>query len=72
MIPGSDGIVADVKEGLKEAKKSASRSSSKPSAGGGGKGIRIAYHEEEFAKQFAAARTEAEVSFGNPDVYLKK
>lgn len=39
---------------------------------GGGKGIRIAHNEEEFTKQFAAARAEAEVSFGNPDVYLEK
>jgi acetyl-CoA carboxylase biotin carboxylase subunit len=41
-------------------------------AGGGGKGIRIAFNEEEFRKLFIAARTEAEVSFGNPDVYLEK
>jgi acetyl-CoA carboxylase biotin carboxylase subunit len=41
-------------------------------AGGGGKGIRIAYSEEDFVKKFMAARTEAEVSFNNPDVYLEK
>ncbi len=35
-------------------------------AGGGGKGIRICFHEQEFPKLFAAARAEAEVSFGNP------
>ena len=41
-------------------------------AGGGGKGIRIAHDEEEFVKLFAAARAEAEVNFGNPEVYLEK
>src|SRR5262249_886682 len=41
-------------------------------AGGGGKGIRIAHNEEEFAKLFAAARAEAEMNFGNPEVYLEK
>ncbi|MDB6081550.1 MAG: accC, partial [Chlamydiia bacterium] len=41
-------------------------------AGGGGKGIRIAYNEEEFSKHFLAARAEAEASFSNPEVYLEK
>jgi acetyl-CoA carboxylase biotin carboxylase subunit len=72
VIPGSDGIVEDVKEGLKEAKKLGFPIFIKASAGGGGKGIRIAYDPDEFVRQFAAARAEAEVSFGNPDVYLEK
>lgn len=41
-------------------------------AGGGGKGIRIAENEADLLKLFAAARTEAEISFGNPDVYFEK
>lgn len=72
VIPGSDGIVADVKEGLKEAQKIGFPIFIKAVAGGGGKGIRIAHDAEEFVRQFAAARTEAELSFGNPDVYLEK
>lgn len=72
VIPGSEGIVADVKEGLQEAKKFGYPIFIKAVAGGGGKGIRIAYNEDEFAKLFVAARTEAEVSFNNPDVYLEK
>lgn len=71
-IPGSEGIISDVKEGLREAKKFGFPIFIKASAGGGGKGIRIAYDQDEFVRQFAAARTEAEVSFGNPDVYLEK
>lgn len=72
VIPGSEGVVSDVKEGIKEAKRLGYPIFIKASAGGGGKGIRIAYDQDEFVRQFTAARTEAEVSFGNPDVYLEK
>lgn len=72
VIPGSNGIVADLKHALNDAKKLGYPIFIKAVAGGGGKGIRIAHNEEEFTKQFAAARAEAEVSFGNPDVYLEK
>lgn len=72
VIPGSDGIVTDVQAGLKEAQKLGFPIFIKAVAGGGGKGIRIAYDADEFVRQFAAARTEAEVSFSNPDVYLEK
>jgi len=72
VIPGSDGIVADAQIGLKEAKKIGYPVFIKAVGGGGGKGIRIAYNPEEFARQFAAARTEAQVSFNNPEVYLEK
>jgi len=72
IIPGSDGVVTDVKLALKDIKKLGFPIFIKAVAGGGGKGIRIAHNEEEFTKQFAAARAEAEVSFGNPDVYLER
>ncbi|MFY7842724.1 MAG: acetyl-CoA carboxylase biotin carboxylase subunit [Rhabdochlamydiaceae bacterium] len=71
-IPGSAGIISDVKEGLKEAEKYGFPIFIKACAGGGGKGIRIAHDPEEFVRQFTAARSEAEASFGNPDVYLEK
>ena len=71
-IPGSDGIVPTVEEGLKEAKKIGYPVFIKASAGGGGKGIRIAYDDDDFKRKFTAARTEAEASFNNPDVYLEK
>ncbi len=72
IIPGSDGVVSDVETGLKEARKFGFPIFIKAVAGGGGKGIRIAYSEEDFIKKFMAARAEAEVSFSNPDVYLEK
>lgn len=72
VIPGSDGVVVDLKRALMEARQIGYPIFIKAVAGGGGKGIRIAHDEEEFTKQFAAARAEAEASFGNPDVYLEK
>lgn len=72
VIPGSDGVVSDVEKGLKEARKYGFPIFIKAVAGGGGKGIRIAYSEEDFISKFMAARTEAEVSFNNPEVYLEK
>ncbi len=72
VIPGSEGVIDDVKEAIKEAKRIGFPVFIKATAGGGGKGIRIAYDPEEFVRQFSAARAEAEVSFNNPDVYLEK
>lgn len=72
VIPGSNGIVETVDEALKEAKKIGFPVFIKATAGGGGKGIRIAENTEDFVRQFTAARTEAEASFGNPDIYLEK
>ncbi len=72
VIPGSDGVVADIKQALQEAKKLGYPIFIKAVAGGGGKGIRIAQSEEDFTKMFIAARAEAEVSFGNPDIYIEK
>ncbi len=72
VIPGSDGVVKDNDEALKEAKKIGFPVFIKAVAGGGGKGIRIAHNKEEFVRLFSAARAEAEASFNNPDVYLEK
>lgn len=72
VIPGSSGVISDVKEALKEAKQIGFPIFIKASAGGGGKGIRIAHTVEEFVRQFTAAKTEAETIFNNADVYLEK
>lgn len=72
VIPGSNGVISDLKEAIHEAKKIGFPVFIKAVAGGGGKGIRIAANEEEFARLFPAARAEAEASFGNPEVYLEK
>lgn len=72
VIPGSLGIVSHIDEALEIAKTLGFPIFIKAVAGGGGKGIRIAHNQDEFHKLFLAARTEAEASFGNPDVYLEK
>lgn len=72
VIPGSAGIIEENKEALTIASQLGFPIFIKAVAGGGGKGIRIATDPEDFARQFIAARTEAEVSFGNPDIYLEK
>ncbi|HSX03163.1 MAG TPA: acetyl-CoA carboxylase biotin carboxylase subunit [Rhabdochlamydiaceae bacterium] len=72
VIPGSEGVIDDVHEAVQAAEKIGYPIFIKATAGGGGKGIRIAYNQDEFIRQFAAARAEAEVSFNNPDVYLEK
>lgn len=72
VIPGSDGVVYDLREALEEANHLGYPIFIKAVAGGGGKGIRIAHNEAEFIKLFPAARAEAEASFSNPEVYLEK
>ncbi|NGX31778.1 MAG: Biotin carboxylase [Chlamydiae bacterium] len=72
IIPGSDGVVKELEEGIKIAKKIGYPIFIKAVFGGGGKGIRIAQNEEEFVKLFIAAQAEAQVNFGHPDIYLEK
>ena len=72
IIPGSDGIVENIDDALVQAKKIGYPVFIKASAGGGGKGIRIAYDDEDFVKKFNQAKSEAELSFNNSDVYLEK
>ncbi|MBS0584780.1 MAG: acetyl-CoA carboxylase biotin carboxylase subunit [Verrucomicrobia bacterium] len=72
VIPGSNGIVKDLEEAMREADKIGYPVFIKATAGGGGKGIRIAMDREEFVRMFTQARMEAEKSFGNPDLYLEK
>ncbi|NGX56892.1 MAG: Biotin carboxylase [Candidatus Anoxychlamydiales bacterium] len=72
VIPGTKGSVKDVNDALTEAKKIGFPVYIKASAGGGGKGIRIAENEHEFIKQFISAQREAEASFNNSDIYLEK
>ncbi len=72
IVPGSEGTVADEKEGLKIAQKIGFPVIIKAVAGGGGKGMRRVYNAMTFAKEFNSARMEAEKAFGNGDVYVEK
>ncbi|MDO5088524.1 MAG: acetyl-CoA carboxylase biotin carboxylase subunit [Leptotrichiaceae bacterium] len=69
---GSDGIVPDVEEAKKTAEWITYPVMIKATAGGGGKGMRIAHDEKELTENFIAAQNEAKAAFGNPDVYIEK
>ncbi len=72
VIPGSDGIVPNMEAALESADAIGYPIFIKAVAGGGGKGIRIAERKEDFERLYLEAQREAEVSFGNPDIYLEK
>jgi acetyl-CoA carboxylase, biotin carboxylase subunit len=72
IVPGSEGIVADEVEGLKVANEIGFPVIIKATAGGGGKGIRVARNEEELVKGIKITQKEAAAAFGNPGVYLEK
>ncbi len=69
---GSDGIVPDIDEAKNIAKWITYPVMIKATAGGGGKGMRIAHNEKELIENFTAAQNEAKAAFGNPDVYIEK
>jgi len=72
VVPGSDGPVANAEEGLKVAKEIGFPVMIKASAGGGGKGMRIANNDASFMKNFDMARNEAISSFGSDEIYIEK
>lgn len=72
VTPGSEGIIADEGEALKLAHKYKYPVIIKASAGGGGRGMRVAHNDASLVQGFHAAKTEAENAFGNGDVYLEK
>jgi acetyl-CoA carboxylase biotin carboxylase subunit len=72
VIPGSEGPVSNQREALKMAEEIGYPVMIKASAGGGGRGMRIAHNEKDLIKSFQTAQAEAEASFNNPEVYLEK
>ncbi|MDT0632029.1 acetyl-CoA carboxylase biotin carboxylase subunit [Rubrivirga sp. S365] len=72
VVPGSGGAVADVAEGLATAREAGFPVMIKASAGGGGRGMRMASNEAEFEKLFVAAGTEAANAFGDGRLYIEK
>jgi len=72
VVPGSDGALKDAKEAKEIALKVGYPVMLKASAGGGGKGMRIVYSEDQIEKAFQTASNEAEAAFGNPELYLEK
>ncbi|QDT04413.1 Biotin carboxylase [Rubripirellula lacrimiformis] len=72
VVPGSDGLIEDDSKAIETAKKIGFPVLIKATAGGGGKGMRVAENEESLLKAIDQARTEAQAAFGNGGVYLER
>lgn len=71
-VPGSDGVVEDLTEAVAVAKKLEYPVMIKASAGGGGRGMRVARDEKEFRTVFPQAAQEAQNAFGDGALYLER
>ena len=71
-VPGSDGVVGTIDDAVAAAVKIGYPIMIKASAGGGGRGIRVAQDAEELRKQMSLAQTEAQSAFGDKSVYLER
>lgn len=71
-IPGSDGLLDSVEQGIKLANKVKYPVILKATAGGGGRGMRIVRNDDEFQKAWNDAKTESKAAFGNDGLYLEK
>ena len=71
-MPGFVGEVDDVKKAVEEAKKIGYPVMIKASAGGGGKGMRIAYNDKEAEEGFKLSKDEAISSFGDGRLLIEK
>ena len=71
-IPGSKGLIKDVKEALSNAELVKYPVILKATAGGGGKGMRIVWNPDEMQSAWDSARQEAAAAFGNDGIYMEK
>ncbi len=71
-VPGSEGLITDINEAKKDAKKIGYPVIIKATAGGGGRGMRIIWKEDELESNFDSASKEAEAAFGNGAMYMEK
>ncbi|MBP9688338.1 MAG: ATP-grasp domain-containing protein, partial [Bacteroidia bacterium] len=72
VIPGSDGLLASAQEGIELAKEIGYPVIIKATAGGGGRGMRIIWKEEDFIGHWDSARQESAAAFGNDGIYMEK
>jgi acetyl-CoA carboxylase, biotin carboxylase subunit len=72
IVPGSTGIINDIDEALELVARIQYPVIIKATAGGGGKGIRVAKNEQELVKGINITQQEALTAFGNPGVYIEK
>ena len=71
-VPGSEGLLESYEHAVETAKKIGYPVMMKATAGGGGKGMRAIWKEEELLKAWESARQEAKASFGNDGMYMEK
>jgi acetyl-CoA carboxylase biotin carboxylase subunit len=71
-VPGSRGIVTDLRDALDQASESGYPVLLKPSAGGGGRGMRLVRSPREMETSLPLARSEAQAAFGDDSVYFEK
>ncbi len=72
VVPGSEGIINSKKEAIELAEKIKYPVILKASAGGGGRGIRVAYSKTELEKEYDIVKQEAKVSFNDDSIYIEK
>lgn len=72
VVPGSDGLIVSIDEAKEIAKKIKYPVILKASSGGGGRGIRIAYNEEELIRGYEIVKQEAKISFNDDSIYIEK
>ena len=71
-IPGSVGLIKDFEDCIKLAKKVGYPVMLKATAGGGGKGMRLVWEEENLKDSWESARQESKAAFGNDGMYMEK
>lgn len=72
VVPGSNGLIYSKEEAIELAEKIKYPVILKASAGGGGRGIRIAHNKEELEKGYNLVKQEAKVSFNDDSIYMEK
>lgn len=72
VVPGSNGSITSLEEGKELANKIGYPVLIKASAGGGGRGMRKCFKEEDFEDAYKTAKAEAKACFGDDDMYMEK
>ena len=72
VVPGSEGAISDFNEALKVAKETGFPLIIKAASGGGGRGMKVAYKEEEVEEALSLCRAEAKAAFGDDAVYIER
>ena len=72
VVPGSEGSTTDAHEALKIAKQIGFPVMVKASSGGGGRGLRIIHHEDDFVENFNMAKSESSIAFNDDAMYVEK